>query len=385
MAKLFSNILLFSVWLSFLQPASSAPEKPVVHAVLFYSPGCGHCHYVINEVLPPLLQKYGDQLVIVGVDVSEPSGQEMFIHVLEQFNQSSGPVPFLVIGDTYLIGSLDIPNELPGLIDTYLSQGGVDWPEIPGLAEALGSAGSTEAAPEEQPTATSEAAEISPEPTSIALLDPSGTDLLYNDQSEGWIDRFNRDLLGNSFSVLVLVLLLVSAIASVFYFRQASHTAPFLSLFDRHRGWLIPTLCVFGMVVAGYLAYVETTQVKAVCGPVGDCNAVQQSEYARLFGFLPIAFLGLAGYLVILMLWGLSRVSSRRNLAYINLALLGVTAFGLLFSLYLTFLEPFVIGATCAWCLTSALIMTVLFWLSLRPAKMALSELRVKRKSRIRK
>jgi uncharacterized membrane protein len=33
-----------------------------------------------------------------------------------------------------------------------------------------------------------------------------------------------------------------------------------------------------------------------------------------------------------------------------------------LFSIYLTFLEPFVIGATCAWCLTSALIMTLLLW-----------------------
>jgi uncharacterized membrane protein len=27
-------------------------------------------------------------------------------------------------------------------------------------------------------------------------------------------------------------------------------------------------------------------------------------------------------------------------------------------SVYLTFLEPFVIGATCAWCLTSAVLMT---------------------------
>jgi uncharacterized membrane protein len=30
------------------------------------------------------------------------------------------------------------------------------------------------------------------------------------------------------------------------------------------------------------------------------------------------------------------------------------------FSIYLTFLEPFVIGASCAWCLTSALIATLL-------------------------
>lgn len=47
-----------------------------------------------------------------------------------------------------------------------------------------------------------------------------------------------------------------------------------------------------------------------------------------------------------------------------------------LFSIYLTFLEPFVIGATCAWCLTSAILMTALLWLSITPARRALSVLR---------
>jgi uncharacterized membrane protein len=50
--------------------------------------------------------------------------------------------------------------------------------------------------------------------------------------------------------------------------------------------------------------------------------------------------------------------------AYSSLALLGLTTIGLLFSIYLTFLEPFVIGATCAWCLTSAIIITLLLWLA---------------------
>ena len=36
------------------------------------------------------------------------------------------------------------------------------------------------------------------------------------------------------------------------------------------------------------------------------------------------------------------------------------------FSIYLTFLEPFVIGATCLWCLSSAVIMTLLYLLTTR-------------------
>ena len=134
-------------------------------------------------------------------------------------------------------------------------------------------------------------------------------------------------------------------------------------------------LCVVGLGVAGYLAYVETAHVEAVCGPVGDCNTVQQSEYARLFGVIPIGILGMAGYVMILLAWGVARSAKRRLAAYASLAIFGMAAFGVLFSVYLTFLEPFVIGATCAWCLTSAILMTALFWLSLAPARAALSYL----------
>jgi len=53
-----------------------------------------------------------------------------------------------------------------------------------------------------------------------------------------------------------------------------------------------------------------------------------------------------------------------------------MTAFGTLFSIYLTFLEPFVIGATCLWCLSSAVIMTTLFILALKPGCHAWCELK---------
>jgi len=53
-----------------------------------------------------------------------------------------------------------------------------------------------------------------------------------------------------------------------------------------------------------------------------------------------------------------------------------MTLAGTLFSAYLTFLEPFVIGATCAWCITSAVIMAVLMVLSAATGKKALTALR---------
>jgi uncharacterized membrane protein len=54
------------------------------------------------------------------------------------------------------------------------------------------------------------------------------------------------------------------------------------------------------------------------------------------------------------------------------LALVIMAVGGTVFSIYLTFLEPFVIGATCAWCLTSAILMTVLLWLTVTPQRLVL-------------
>jgi uncharacterized membrane protein len=140
--------------------------------------------------------------------------------------------------------------------------------------------------------------------------------------------------------------------------------------------WTIPILCIFGFGVAGYLAYVETTQVAAICGPVGDCNTVQQSEYARLFGILPIGVMGLAGYVAIMVAWLTARFTKGKIMELATLSMFGMAVFGVLFSLYLTFLEPFVIGATCAWCSTSAILITTLMLLSMRSAKVAFDQLR---------
>jgi uncharacterized membrane protein len=134
-----------------------------------------------------------------------------------------------------------------------------------------------------------------------------------------------------------------------------------------------------GFGVAGYLAYVETAHVTAVCGPVGDCNTVQQSAYARLFGILPIGVLGVAGYIAIAAAWLTARLTKGQAASWAALALLAFSGFGTLFSIYLTFLEPFVIGATCAWCLTSAFLITVIMILSIRPAKFAMEKLKLRR------
>jgi uncharacterized membrane protein len=115
--------------------------------------------------------------------------------------------------------------------------------------------------------------------------------------------------------------------------------------------------------VAGYLSVVELSGSSAVCGPVGDCNLVHTSIYARLFG-IPVGLIGVTGYASILGCWVLARRPPGTLTSVARIGLIAVAAIGSLFSVYLTFLEPFVIGATCAWCLASAVIIAAILVLS---------------------
>ncbi len=382
-----SRLLFLLFWListAFTALPSQNDEKAVVHAALFYSPACGHCHYVIEEVLPPLLAYYSDQVQIFGIDASTEDGFALFQAVWAYFGMEEGSgVPFLVIGDQFLIGSVDIPEQLPGLIDNYLAQGGVDLPPIPGLSEWAqnlltivtptaqqngdGSTGLTETSNPETVVTPSPGVIISPMET-LSLG-----------------ERIARDIVGNSLAIIILCGMILTIGIAIIQFKKSQVAKP------KHlSAWLIPLLCLLGLGVAGYLAYVESAQVEAVCGPIGDCNTVQQSDYARLFGVLPIGMLGMIGFLAILITVMIQRTTNGKQSAYAALALLAMTTFGVLFSIYLTFLEPFVIGATCAWCLSSAIIMTILFWLSVEPGKQGISILnsqkrqirRIKRRKR---
>jgi uncharacterized membrane protein len=177
------------------------------------------------------------------------------------------------------------------------------------------------------------------------------------------------DPVGNGLAVIVLFIMVGILIFATLTFKTFPAVLPPTS-----KRVLIPILCILGIGIAAYLAFVEITQTTAVCGPVGDCNTVQQSEYARLFGILPIGLIGAAGYLVILTSWELGRGQKGSMVKVSKLTTFGLSAIGFVFSIYLTFLEPFVIGATCAWCLSSAVILTILFILTLSDTRRIIPE-----------
>lgn len=389
------------------QLGSVQAQQPTVYAVLFYSPSCGHCHYVITEVLPPLQEQYGDQLKILYIDVSQPDGNTLFHAAFDALSlpeDRRGYVPMMVIGTKVWVGSGDIPEQMPEVVREGLASGGIDLPLIPGLRETYEAAVGTEQGGDPQDPA-SETASIS---------------TVYREIT--WQDRLKQDEVGNGFALAVLALLVVGLsvqvgnavrlfnvserrqwaigrgqrlfmvvvaamttfIAGTLVFEGGGISLPSVlaagvalgmvfvtvtiaraKVHARHGGfslpdWLLPVIAVLGLVVAGYLTYVEVGENEAVCGAVGDCNTVQQSDYATLFGMIPIGVLGLAGYLLILAAWSLRYFGGGKTADLSQALLLGMALFGVGFSIYLTFLEPFVIGATCAWCLTSALLMILI-------------------------
>ena len=121
---------------------------------------------------------------------------------------------------------------------------------------------------------------------------------------------------------------------------------------DRRLRQVAIVLALIGLVVAGYLTYIHYEGIKPVCGLGGDCEKVQTSEWADLAG-VPVALLGLLGYAGILV-----TLFIEREEALIAGALIAFVGVG--FSAYLTYRELFSIDAICPWCVSSAVIMTLL-------------------------
>ncbi len=121
---------------------------------------------------------------------------------------------------------------------------------------------------------------------------------------------------------------------------------------DRKLLIAILVLSVVGIGIAGYLTYVHYEGLKVLCLSGGSCETVQASRYAKLDG-VPVAVLGLAGYIGIL-----GSLAVRGELGRVAGFAIALIGFG--FSLYLTYRELFTIKAVCQWCVSSAVLMTLL-------------------------
>jgi uncharacterized membrane protein len=351
--------------------AAAQTAEPVVQAILFYSPTCPHCHQVINELLVPMQTEYGERLQILGVDTTNPAGQQLYKNAIEHFAipQNRLGVPTLIVGETILVGSGEIPDQFPNIVEAGLAGGGIGWPDIPDLTLIV---------PDLPPSADPAAANaVEEEAIALAAGDGAESVAVNLQQASDTIETGTEAAAPSSLATApdpafaLAWIVLIGMVAALLYAAwrllasrppQTANPGPAIGPVDN---WLVPLLALTGLAVALYLAYVETTGVTAVCGPVGECNVVQSSPYARLAG-IPVAVLGVLSYLAIIALWAAQRRLYGRRALLARQALLLLTLFGVLFSIYLTLLELFAIGAICAWCLSSALLTTLILLLVVR-------------------
>jgi uncharacterized membrane protein len=297
-----------------LAAAAAQDSEAVVEVILYWEAGCPACEIVLNETIPPLQDQYKDRLKVSLKEVVSLEDVDSLYRLGAAYGlaREQVSIPLLIIGETVLVGSEQIPSRLPGLIDSHLASGGV--------------------------------ATVARDPQALQPIVQESGEPLWSGMPLAWV---------LSAFMLVSLGFTVWQVGRAF---QGHSMPPVPTWLDRS----IPVLALAGLGVAVYMTYIEATYTPAVCGPIGDCNAVQTSPYARLFGVVPVGLFGAAGFLAILGAWLWHRLHGEGLSAYMPAAILGLTVFGTLFSVYLTYLEIFIIKAVCIWCLSSALIITLL-------------------------
>ena len=131
-----------------------------------------------TRVVVPLVNEYGDRLVVMGLNIATENGNPVYRAAMEHLEvpEDRQVVPFLLVGDQALIGGGEIEAELPGIVSAGLEHGGIDWPDIPALAATETATTEPTAAPTEtatvEPTATSEPT-ATEESTATATAEPT--------------------------------------------------------------------------------------------------------------------------------------------------------------------------------------------------------------------
>jgi|SRR3989344_544084 len=125
---------------------------------------------------------------------------------------------------------------------------------------------------------------------------------------------------------------------------------------------LFLTLSLLGFLDASYLAIKYYQGEVPTCAFFQGCDVVTTSEYAAIFG-ISIALLGAIYYLSLLILSII--YLDTKNPRFIKIGAV-IAGGGFLFSLWLIYLQIFVLNALCLYCIISAISSTSLFIIGLK-------------------
>lgn len=126
---------------------------------------------------------------------------------------------------------------------------------------------------------------------------------------------------------------------------------------------LAALVALAGMFVALYLTLYKFGYIGTLVCAVGSCETVQTSKWATFLG-LPVGLWGVGFYIAVLALSLAGLSAALADSRWVSQVLVAVTAFGVVFSIWLTYLELFAIHAICQWCVISAILAAALFVIS---------------------
>jgi uncharacterized membrane protein len=123
-------------------------------------------------------------------------------------------------------------------------------------------------------------------------------------------------------------------------------------------------LSLAGLFISAYLYLYKLGRIGSLACGTGGCETVQLSPWSSFAG-VDVALIGVLGYagLLALTLASLQPGLARRR--WPATLLVGMAAMGVLFAVYLTYLELFVIHAICRWCVASAFVILAIFMVAL--------------------
>lgn len=126
----------------------------------------------------------------------------------------------------------------------------------------------------------------------------------------------------------------------------------------------IAVLALIGLLVATYLSLYKLGVIGGLTCQLGSCEQVQASPWAVFLG-VPVSLWGVGAYVTLLAVAIAGLQPAFVHARWVSLALFGLSAVGVAFSGWLTYIEAVVIEMWCQWCVTSAVIITVIFLLSI--------------------
>jgi len=143
----------------------------------------------------------------------------------------------------------------------------------------------------------------------------------------------------------------------------------------------IIALSFIAIIITGYLVFIHyNPALKSPCEINNkiSCKAVDESSYSKFFqavgleeityiiGFdIPVALIGFLAYMALfilsILIYNKPDFEMQGAIRNYKIAIFALSFAGFIFSMYLSYIEAFVLGAWCLFCIAQTIIITVIF------------------------